>query len=225
MLNWAQRRKFIVFAVFLSLALGAAIFFILSVWEQAPSIPPEAQKLSVLWTRFFEMRDGFVDAAALIENPNNVVAEKITYSFKIYDKNNILIAIKEGETFANPLEKFVIFEPNIGVSERIPGRIVIDIKDIIFKQDFTDSRPKIDILGTKRFLEDVFPRILLSIKNREETSLENIQSIIVLFDENRNAVAVSRTQIPFLVIGEERLLTFTWPRALNGVSSIEIFFR
>lgn len=225
MLSWTQRRKLVVFAVFFALALGSTIFFIFNLSEPTPSKEPEAQKLSVLWTRFFEIRNGFVDVAALIQNPNNFGARKVAYSFKIYDKNNILIAVKEGETFLRALERFIIFEPNVPISERIPGKATIDIKDITFQQNYLDPRPKIDVLGTERFLENAFPRILVNIKSREDRSLENIEATIVIFGENQNAIAVSRTQFPFLGIGEERLLTFTWPQALNGVFATEVFFK
>lgn len=225
MLSWPQRRKIAAFSIFFILVLSVAIFFILKVAGPASGMPPKAKDLSVLWTRFFEIRDGFADVAALIQNPNNFGAEKLTYSFKIYDKNNILIAIKEGQTFASALERFVVFEPNIPISERIPRRAVVDIKDIIFQVDQIDLRPKIDVLGTEKFLEDAFPRIIVNIKSREEKSLKNIKSTIVVFGENQNVLGVSSTQIPFLEIGEERTLTFTWPRVLSGASSVEVFFR
>lgn len=225
MLSWAQRRKFVVLAILAGLVLGTGIFLFTYLREPSNNLPPKSQKLTVLWTRFFEVRDGFLDVAALLRNPNNFRAQKIVYSFKIYDKNNILIAIQEGETFASPLERFVIFEPNISVSERVPGKVLLDIKDTVFLEDQSDLSPKIDVLGTERFLSDIFPRILVQIKNREEKSLENVQSTIVIFGEDQNAVAVSRTLIPFLGIGEERSINFTWPKVFNGVSAVEVFFR
>lgn len=225
MFSWAQKRKIAVFSVFFVLVIFVAVIFILRFVRPSPVTPPETRDLSVLWTRFFEVRDGFVDVASLLRNPNNFKAQKIMYSFKIYDKNNILIAIKEGETFAGPLERFVIFEPNISVGERVSGKALLDIMGVIFSEDQMDLRPKIDVLGTERFLEDIFSRVVVNIKNREEKSLNNVQSTIVLFDEKQNAIAVSSTEIPFLGIDGEYSLTFTWPRALNGVSSIEVFFR
>ena len=225
MLGWAQRRKLAVFLVLFVLVVAASAFFVFKILKPSAHPPPEGKNLSVLWTRFFEVRDGFVDAAALVENPNNFKVERLVYSFKIYDKNNILIAIKEGETFAGPWEKFVIFEPNIGVTERVPGRIVMDVKNAVFVEDFSYFSPKIDVLSTEKFLDDFSPRILLNIKNRNDKSLENTQSTIVVYGENKNAIAISRTKIPFLGIDEEKSLVFTWPKAVNGAFSIEVFFR
>jgi len=224
MLSWVQRRKFVVLAILFVFVLGVAIFLVLP--QRVPNefrLPIE--KPSTLWTRLFELRDGFLDVAALVNNPNNLNAQKIFYSFKIYDKNNILIAIKEGETFAGPLEQFVIFEPNIFIGERTPGKVVLDLKDTIFSDDQIVAIPKIDILGTEKFIEDTFSRVSVKIKNRENKSLENIQSTIVVFGEDQNAIAVSSANIPFLGIDEERSINFTWPKALSGIFSTEVFFK
>lgn len=225
MLSWTQRRKFVVFFVIFFIAIFIAIFFALKFYKLPTPIPLETREFNILWSRFFKVRDGFVDAVALLENPNYFNAEKIIYSFKIYDKNNILITIKEGETFARPLERFAIFEPNIFLSEREPTKVILDIKNFVFLQSSTDSRPKIDVLSTEKFLEDFFPRVLVKVKNREEKFLENIEATIILFDENQNAIAVSQTHVPFLGLDEERILSFTWPKVVNGVSFVEVFFR
>lgn len=225
MFTWAQRRKLLVFLIFFILAASVTTFFILKIFEPAPPPPLEGFPLSVLWARFFELRDGFVDVAALVKNQNNFAAEKIIYSFKIYDRNNILVAIKEGETFARALEEFVIFEPNINVKERSAGKVILDIKNVIFDENLILTEPRIDVLGTEKFLEDFFPRVVVQIKNREGKFLDNVEATIILFDKIGNALAVSRTKIPFLGIEEERGITFTWPKPISGVSSVNIFFR
>ena len=225
MFSWAQRRKLVVFSIFFIFIFVIGTFFVFKLLKPAEPAFPEGKDLSLLWVRFFEIRDGFIDAAAFVENPNNFEVEKLKYSFKIYDKNNILIAIKEGEVSAAPFEKFVIFEPNIAISERVPGRVLVDLKDVVFGRNSVNLLPKIDVLGTEKFLEDVFPRIIVNIKNRDNRSFRNVQSIIVIFDENQNAIAVSRTEIPFLGIGDERSLVFTWLKSLDGVSYTEVFFK
>lgn len=225
MLSWAQRRKFSVFLMLFIIAVLVFIFFAFKFYNQQSPLPIEARDINVLWSRLFQFREGFADVAVLLNNPNNISVQKIVYSFKIYDKNNILIAIKEGETFANPLERFVIFEPNIGISERSPQRVVFDLKEVVFSEKKEGSNPKVDILGTEEFFEEVFPRISVKIKNRENKSLENINATIVVFGKDQNVIAVSKTFMPFLAIGEEHLINFTWPKAFGEVFSTELFFR
>lgn len=228
MFTWAQRRKLTVSLIFTILVVGVFAYIFYFYVERKTGrddILFDGKNLSILWSRFFQLRDGFVDVASLVDNPNNLSAQKIIYSFKIYDKNNILIAIKKGETFASPLERFVIFEPNIGINERIPARVVFDIKEVIFSETQGGSNPKVDILGTDEFFEDVFPRISVKIKNREKKSLENVRATIVVFGKDKNASAVSETVIPFLAIDEERIINFTWLKAFGDVFATKLYFR
>ena len=68
--------------------------------------------LTILWSRVFSVREGSYDAAALVENQNQFLAsKKLVYAFKLYDKDNILVAIRENFTFVNAGEKLIIFEP------------------------------------------------------------------------------------------------------------------
>ena len=66
----------------------------------------------VLWQRFFPVDGANVyDAAAMIENLNyDWGSGEIRYSFKFYDKDNILIIEREGKSFLNPKERAIIFE-------------------------------------------------------------------------------------------------------------------
>jgi len=83
----------------------------------------ELFKLSVLWARSFEVVPGTYDAVAYVENVNPSAGIKdIFYSFKFYDKENILITERNGHTFISPNEKFAVFENAIDVGQRIPKR-------------------------------------------------------------------------------------------------------
>ncbi len=180
---------------------------------------------SILWARFFELRDGLVDLAALIENPNDFSAGKFKYSFKIYDENNILISIKEGESYADPKEKFVLFEPNVAVFQRTPSRVIVDIENIFWQKDLLKERPIIDVLSAEKFLEDIFPRLVLTLKNRGQKTYENVEASVVLWRSEDEVAGVSRTIISKLGIEEERAITYTWPEAISGVLRVEAFFR
>ena len=180
---------------------------------------------SILWARFFELRDGLVDLAALIENPNDFSAGKFKYSFKIYDENNILISIKEGESYADPKEKFVLFEPNVAVFQRTPSRVIVDIENIFWQKDLLKERPIIDVLSAEKFLEDIFPRLVLTLKNRGQKTYENVEASVVLWRSEDEVAGVSRTIISKLGVEEERAITYTWPEAISGVLRVEAFFR
>lgn len=227
MFTWAQKRQFTVLIIFLVAAIlifGWLFFYFFGENEETGDVL-NARDFSILWARFFKLRDGFIDLAALVENPNDFSAGKFKYSFKVYDQNNILISIKEGESYAGPKEKFVLFEPKVAVFQRTPFRVILDIEDMVWEKNFKKESPLIDILGTEKFLEDVSPHLSLKIKNRGQKTYENIETAVVLWKNENEAVGVSRTIISNLNIEEERLINFTWPEPINGILRVEAFFR
>ena len=227
MLTWTQRRQFTVFAVALIAAIlvlaGLFVYFFSGQADKVEVL--EGADFSILWARFFKLRDGFVDLSALVENPNNLSAGKFKYSFKIYDSNNILISVKEGESYARPGEKFVLFESNVAVFQRTPARVILDIENIVWEKDSKKEFPVIDILGTERFLEDIFPRLVLTLKNNGQKTYESVEATVVLWTSEDETAGVSRTLISNFKIDEERSITFTWPEAISGVLKVEAFFR
>lgn len=210
--------------VFTVLVLGGLFLYFFGGNEKKPEVF-KGGDFSILWARFFKVRDGFVDLAALVENPNDFSAGKLKYSFKIYDENNVLITIKEGESYAGSKEKFVLFEPNVAVFQRNPQRVILDIDGVSWQKDFLREIPIIDVLSSDKFLEDIFPRLVLAVKNSGQKSYQNVETTVVLWRGDDEVAGVSRTIISSLGIDEERSITFTWPEAISGVSKVEAFFR
>jgi len=227
MLTWAQKRQLVVSIIILAGAifvLGGLFVFLFGGQGTNEEIL-RGNDFSILWSRFFKLREGFVDLAALIENPNDLSAGKFRYSFKIYDENNILITIKEGESYAGPKEKFVLFEPNVAVFQRTPSRLILDIENMFWEKTSTKEIPIIDVLGAEKFLEDIFPRLVLTVKNSSQKSYQNIETTVVLWNGEDEIVGASRTIISGLGIEEEKAVTYTWPEAITGVLRVEAFFR
>ncbi len=68
----------------------------------------------VLWSKIFNISGDVYSAVAYIENPNiNSKNPKASYKFKIYDAENNLITVKEGETSIPKGRKFAVFETGI----------------------------------------------------------------------------------------------------------------
>ena len=68
MLTWTQRRQFTVFAVALIAAIlvlaGLFVYFFSGQADKVEVL--EGADFSILWARFFKLRDGFVDLSALV---------------------------------------------------------------------------------------------------------------------------------------------------------------
>ena len=188
---------------------------------------PCANKIAeptILWSRFFVLKDGFVDGAALIENPNEFLeAKEITYGFKVYDDKNVLIAVRENTTFMDPGARVLLLEPEISIQNRTPARAVLEIRKAVWGQK-DPSALQIKIMQADPFLDDPFPRLSARVKNEAPEPYRNIEIGAVIWVNNQ-AVGVSRTIVDILNINEERDVVFTWPKPIAGVTRGELFFR
>ncbi len=178
----------------------------------------------ILWSRFFELRPGFVDVAALIENTNEFLqAKELTYAFKIYDNNSVLIAVKENKTYLEPGQKLLIYEPEVSVQNRTPQRAILELRGASWgKKD--QNVIKINTIKADPLLETEFPRVEARIKNEFTEPYKNIEVSAVLWADD-TAVGVSRTVVDSIDINQERDLVFTWPKPIMGVQRAELFFR
>jgi len=191
------------------------------------SCVPCASKIkdpNILWTRFFSLKDGYVDVAAMIENPNQFLAAKeLTYAFKIYDSRNVLIATRENKTFLESGERLVLLEPEISIQNRSPQRAVVELRGAMWEKA-EQNVIRIKVLKADPLLETEFPRVESRIKNESIQAYQNIEVGVVLWAGDQ-AVGASRTLVDHLEINQERDLIFTWPKAISGVQRVEMFFR
>lgn len=186
----------------------------------------EIKSLITLWVKPLEIGDKSYDVAALIENPNlNLGVASLGYKLKIYDENNILVALQEGETFVNPGERFVLFEPNVDTGHRVPKRAFIEFAKNIEWERVEKEKDNFSI-SKKEFSNDGFPRLDVIVKNTEPLPTYNIQVATVLYDSNRNVKAVSTSHIDSIAGDGSRDVVFTWPQTtFQAPDLIDVFLR
>ncbi|MEK7647138.1 MAG: hypothetical protein AAB378_02025 [Patescibacteria group bacterium] len=249
MLSWRTKKQItysIVFAVLIGLFLWLAISWLTpapTCFDSKQNQKEESvdcggpcdkkctgivKNFNILWTRAIEAFPGSYDAAALVENPNFFVgARKISYKFKLYDERSVTVAIREGETFVNPGERFVIFEPAIPTGERRAARAVLEWSDFATVDWLKIEKEKPSLLITrKNFVNEPTPYLEARARNDSAFNLSNVYISAVLYDTDGNAAAVSQTIFDSLAALSERQAFFTWqtPFALPPVG-IEIFLR
>ena len=241
---WSVRRQLVVigiFAVFVFLIVGGLIYY----FQPEPtcfdkrqnqdeesvdcggSFPPFSEKihnLTILWSRVFSVREGSYDAAALVDNQNQFLAsKKLVYAFKLYDKDNILVAIRENFTFVNAGEKLIVFEPNFPVQNRIPARAVLELREVRWEAAEPEVLP-IDILSKDLSLENGSTRLEVRVKNRLSNPISNIEISAAISDASGAVLGVSATKLDLLDIFAESHLVFTWPKQMSGATDVQIFF-
>lgn len=244
--NWRFRKQFFYFTIVLGVV---AILVFLIIWfnRTAPTCwdgeqnqneegvdcggvceivcSASAQDLVVFWTRPLKISEGVYDVAALLNNPNTLLGSSVLkYRFKFYDANNVLINLEEGTTFINPRERFVIFGSNIKTGAKIPQRATIEFGEIIWRR-VEEETPFIE--AVKRDFDNFpFPRLVTEIKNNSIFDVRNVFLTAVLFDENGNSMAASRTSIDFMKAESTGRAVFTWPESFSQFpASSEIYIR
>jgi len=180
--------------------------------------------ISQIWVRFFKNKEGFYDAAALVDNSNLTAALSVLkYRFKLYDANNLTIAVREGQTFINPGEQQIIFESNIATGPRFPRYVYIEFDSAKDWQYLKKEKSFLSV-AQKAFINFPFPRFSAEIRNDSMFDVKNVLATGVLYDETDNAIGVAFTKIDFIKAESSQWANFTWPQPFDKEpASTEVF--
>jgi hypothetical protein len=244
--SWRFKKQFSYFAIFAAIILTIAAIFILrsmsggTCFDNKQNQNEEGvdcggvcnpckeniKELSILWKRFFVSGKNLYEAAAMIENPNHFWgAELLNYKFKLYDKNNILIALKDGVTFLNPNERLLLMKSSLDVKERIPYRVAIEFDDINWKYIEKDP-PNLTVIKKDFYKRGSLSILEAEIKNNSLENTKNIYVSTVLLDKNENAFAVSQTKIDYIPAESVGKAVFTWRKNFQkNPAKIDFFIR
>lgn len=242
---WGIRRQLAVFAIFavvVLLIVGGIIYYFqpeptcfdnrknqdeegIDCGGQCAPCSEKIHNLTILWSRAFSVREGLYDAAALLDNQNQFLgSKKLVYAFKLYDKDNILIAVRENSTFVGAGEKFIIFESNFAIQNRIPARAVLELREVRWESAEPEALP-IDLLSKDILLEDALPRLDARIKNLSANTIKNLEASAIVLDSSGAVLGASRTKLDLLEGLAESHLIFTWPKQIPGAANSQIFLR
>lgn len=182
------------------------------------------QQHAVLWSRAFPVREGFYNAVAYIENPNqNAGVFDAAYQFRVYDERNILIAERFGRVPIFPGSVFPIFESRIDTGNRIPVRTFFSFVNDLSWERMEDPTLGLTVMNERVRGLDLSPRIDAALRNSNVTAREDVVVVATVFDPLGNAIASSRTYIPRIGPNEELPIAFTWPRPFtDSVGRVDI---
>ena len=235
-MDWATRRKLQYFAIIVAFAL---VFFVIPFYMfiyKAPTCFDNlkngnekgidcggdcrllcsaqiAEPVSKWDPRVFKVSEGVYSVLAYLEN-QNVTAEVLyaPYTFKLYDRQNVLVVEKSGSSFIPRGATFALFEGNIRTGERVPVRATFEFGKKLEWISNTAAPAQISVESKALSKEDTTPRIDAVVKNNEFQSVNNIEFTAVVYDGQGNAIGASRTFVESLLKGESEPLVFTWPQ-------------
>ena len=182
------------------------------------------QAPAILWSRSFEIRDGVYNSIAMVENSNvGIGALDVSYVFRLFDSNNILVYERKGRTNIPAQTRFPIFEGRIITGERIPQKTFFEFVGVIdwIKQEtiLSDLR----IRDQKILNTDLAPRIEASIENRGLYPIENLEIFAIIYDMTDNAISGSNTFIESISPDSKQTVIFTWPEPFSApIGRVEI---
>jgi hypothetical protein len=235
-MSWAQRRKatYIISTLFVFAVIFA--IFLFSVLSKAPTCFDGKQNQGELevdcggpcnilcraqysnpvviwgprWAKV--LSSGMYNFLTYIQNPNiGAGAYNVSYFFKVYDKNDVLLYQKTGTAYVPPNNIFVIFEDNISLSDKVPTRAKFEFTGNPVWQKMDSMESSITAVSKNLINEDTKPKLLVTIRNTTLKTIENIESIAILYDENNNAIAFSKTKVDSIDKDSTVDIVFTWP--------------
>lgn len=180
----------------------------------------ETREPVVLWTRSFEIAPGIYTAAAYIRNGNaKAKAPDARYVFRLFDDKNILVAERRGKVTIAAQETVPVIETNIATGNRIPVRTFFE-----FSEDLSWEREErgLALRVVDEVLSEQEGRFEARILNDAREAAHNLIVPVVLFDEDGNAHAASKSELSGIPGGASERIVFTWPLTLASTTRTEV---
>lgn len=249
---WAQRRK-LAYMSGVILFFGIVGFFVVRHYTNVPPTcfdrkqngaeagvdcgggclqycPNELSDPKVRWTRSFQVTPGVVTAIAYIEHSYPTASSrKIRYQFKLYDSQNSLITERIGTTYLGPMGKSAIVENLIPTGN---NQVAVTRFSFLPPVPWEKSDPSFSkiIIKTDRSALELYSegtRLTTTLDNQSRFSFANLEIVAILYDQNSNAIAVSKILLPELLGLSKQTVYFTWPTKIEpkNVQTIEVIPR
>lgn len=178
----------------------------------------------ILWSRAFNIVGNTYNLMAFVENQNrNSAIENISYEFKMYDVNNRLIGRRQGSTFIPPNKQFAIFEPSFDAGQAELKTVSFEFTPpfVWIKKEPTLNTLQVYVDNIEMGTDKKSPSLSARIRNDSIYSIPPFEVSVILYDENHNAINVSKTVKDSLSSGTSTSVFFTWPGALASIPATE----
>jgi hypothetical protein len=246
MASWGTKRRNFIISVFLSIifiivAITGYVFFYEAPTcfdgkqngtEAGVDCGGECQLLCtnqalpplVKWTRYFEVIPGLYNAVAYLENQNTSAGtQNLEYKFTIYDRDSTVLSERTGSIELRPKEIIPVVANELRTGVLKPARISFEITNEVEWQKAEIRNPIIIPKDQRVTQPDGVPRVTAVLENIGFNRVEDIRTVVILYNEEGNAIGVSSTKTNSISPAESENVIFTWPQNFVGeVSRVEI---
>lgn len=186
------------------------------------TIPP-----IIRWQRFSRISGGLYNVLAYVENSNQEAGVRdISYLFKLYDENGVVIAKKAGSTFLPPKKISPIFEGAIDTGQRTAVRVTFEFTESPAWERYSKNEPEIALTDKVISNTDITPRLDVRAENLSPERIPHADFIAIIYEAKGNAIAFSRTSIDKMDSNAVKNLVFTWREPfISPASKIEVIQR
>lgn len=235
-MSWRSRRQGAYFGVFILLCVLVVSVIIYPIVFKTPTCSDKKQNgfetgidcggqcqlycpktiplpQSVWATVFYVNEDVYNVVAMLNSTAPSAGARNAGYTFTLYDEAGKILREVKGNTFIPPASSFSIFEPQVRTNQRTPVRVRFswDDETIYFeKTKFNSNSLPIDVSLWKRDTVLNTERLTVKVSNNSLYPIGDSEYIVIVYDENNEPIASSKTVVSLPARGEVDLF-FSWP--------------
>ena len=247
MFSWSFRRRFLYIFILALIIVPPTAFYIWKSQQKPPSCSDGKQnqdehgvdcggicKLAcffevtaeptIQWSRAYYVTKGVYNLVAYLQNPNvNYISRPVSYMFRVYDENNVLLATREGKVAFPTAKLFPIFEAGIDIGERIPKKVVFEFTEPLTWIEYNGDKPELGVNSVVLSRLDEYPKLSAKVTNKTLNQYRGVEVVAILYDVEGNGFAASQTFIDRIGDKQTKDVYFTWPEAFNASTSrIEI---
>lgn len=232
-MSWALGRRLIILSVIGAVFLAIVSFAWYSLSYEAPSctdgklnqdeeeidcggscpylcavglVPP-----SVEFARPVSPQTGRTDVIAYIENANpSAGARAVQFTAVLFSASNTIVAEKEGTVDLPPSSVVPVYLPNFFSGGQEVARVFVEINQDSFRWFRYRDERVLPIVRNTVIENTTTPRITATLRNETAIGLQNVRTVITVFDEKDNAIAASQTIVSAIPPFGDAEAIFTW---------------
>ena len=218
-------KKIFIAVVYLTIftGLGTGVYFLVRPTPAPLITAPTIYPIEVVWAQAFNAGPDLYSVGAKIKNTNtNFGASSFSYTFYLYDQNEVLLTTAVGQSFIWPGESKYIVSGGINLT-KAPVKILLQIGEPTWRE--IKSFSGIDLTlgnityGKGKAGSGKFYSVDFTASNNTSYDLEKVYVSAIVFGGSDLPIAVNSTILENLKSKERRQFSIPWFSSFSGTPS------